>query len=76
MRASLRTGGLLLGLLAWDHCAEAGTLLWRRLPPGPHPGSRERAYQVFVPEGLRSEDAAPVVMVLHGCLQSEQSMIC
>jgi poly(hydroxyalkanoate) depolymerase family esterase len=75
MAPSLRTAGLLLGLLAWDHCAEAGTLLSRRLPPGSHPGSRERAYQVFVPHGLRSEDAVPVVMVLHGCLQSEQNMV-
>jgi poly(hydroxyalkanoate) depolymerase family esterase len=75
MTASLRTAGLLLGLLAWDHCAEAGNLLSRRLPAGSHPGARERAYQVFVPDGLRSVDAAPVVMVLHGCLQSEQNMI-
>ncbi|MGH6895422.1 MAG: PHB depolymerase family esterase [Geminicoccaceae bacterium] len=55
--------------------AAAGILLSRTLPPGSGPGLRERTYQVFVPDGLGSEDAVPVVMILHGCLQSEQNMI-
>jgi poly(hydroxyalkanoate) depolymerase family esterase len=65
----------LLGLLAFADWAEAGALVSRTLPAGPDPGSRERRYEVFVPEHLSEETAAPVVMVLHGCLQNEQNMI-
>jgi poly(hydroxyalkanoate) depolymerase family esterase len=65
----------LLGVLALADCAQAGTLVSRTLPAGPEPGSRERTYQVFVPDRLSDQTAAPVVMVLHGCLQNEQNMI-
>jgi len=75
MNPSPWTTGILLGLLTFGAAAEAGSLVSRALPQGPHPGSRERAYQVFVPDGLDREAAAPVVMVLHGCLQNEQNMI-
>jgi len=37
-------------------------------------GSRERQYQVFVPSAY-SGQAVPLVMVLHGCKQTEQNMI-
>jgi poly(hydroxyalkanoate) depolymerase family esterase len=38
-------------------------------------GSRERRYQVFVPSAYNGRDAVPMVMVLHGCKQTEQNMI-
>jgi poly(3-hydroxybutyrate) depolymerase len=60
----------LLGALAFADCAQAGTLVSRTLPAGP-----ERTYQVFVPDRLSDQTAAPVVTVLHGCLQNEQNMI-
>jgi poly(hydroxyalkanoate) depolymerase family esterase len=75
MRTPLWVAGILLGALTVGDGAGAGTLLSRALPQGPEPGSRERTYKVFVPDGLGDEDRAPVVMVLHGCLQSEQNMI-
>jgi poly(hydroxyalkanoate) depolymerase family esterase len=75
MRASFQSAALFLGVLAFAECAQAGTLVSRTLPAGPDPGSRERKYQVFVPERLSGQAAAPVVIVLHGCLQNEQNMI-
>jgi poly(hydroxyalkanoate) depolymerase family esterase len=75
MRTSFGSALLLLGVLALADCADAGTLVSRTLPAGPDPGSRERTYQVFVPDGLSDQTAAPVVMVLHGCLQNEQNVI-
>jgi poly(hydroxyalkanoate) depolymerase family esterase len=75
MRTPLWASGILIGVLTVADGAAAGTLVSRTLPPGPHSGSRERGYQVFVPDTLSAEAAAPVVMVLHGCLQTEQNMI-
>ena len=75
MKPSPWTTGILFGLLTLGAAAEAGSLVSRTLPQGPSPGSRERTYQVFVPDGLDSARAAPVVMVLHGCLQNERNMI-
>jgi poly(hydroxyalkanoate) depolymerase family esterase len=74
MARSLRLCGLLSAALAIATGAVAGDLVSRTLPVGAHPGSRERAYQVFVPDGLAA-GAAPVVMLLHGCLQTERNMI-
>jgi poly(hydroxyalkanoate) depolymerase family esterase len=75
MRTSFHSAALFLGVLAFADHAQAGTLVSRTLPAGPDAGSRERTYQVFVPEGLSDGTAAPVVMVLHGCLQNAQNMI-
>ncbi len=69
------SAALLTSVLAFADCAEAGTFFSRTLPAGPDPGSRERTYEVFVPDGLSDQTAAPVVMVLHGCRQNEQNMI-
>jgi poly(hydroxyalkanoate) depolymerase family esterase len=75
MRRSFYSAAVLLGLLAFANWAEAGDLVSRTLPAGPDAGSRERRYEVFVPDRLSDETAVPVVMVLHGCLQDEQNMI-
>jgi poly(3-hydroxybutyrate) depolymerase len=74
MRARSWAAAVFVGVLTFGDGAAAGTFFNRSLPQGPEPGSRERAYQVFVPDRL-GEAAAPVVVVLHGCLQSEQNMI-
>jgi poly(hydroxyalkanoate) depolymerase family esterase len=74
MARSLRAWGLLIAALAIAADAAAGELVSRTLPAGAHPGARERDYQVFVPDHLAA-GAAPVVMLLHGCLQTEQNMI-
>jgi poly(hydroxyalkanoate) depolymerase family esterase len=38
-------------------------------------GSRDRQYQVFVPTSYTGQDPVPLVMVLHGCRQTEVNMI-
>lgn len=56
--------------------ADAGEFVKRKLPPGANPDSRARSYQVYLPDGLdERETPPPVVMVLHGCRQTEQNMI-
>jgi poly(hydroxyalkanoate) depolymerase family esterase len=40
-----------------------------------HPGSRERQYQVFIPSSYDPRTPVPMLMVLHGCLQTEQNAI-
>lgn len=73
MRRSSRFLVFLIGAWAIVTSAEAGELVSRTLPAGSHPGSREREYRVFVPDDLAG--AAPVVMLLHGCLQTERNTI-
>jgi poly(hydroxyalkanoate) depolymerase family esterase len=75
MRRPSRFLGVLIGALAVATGAAAGELVSRTLPAGSHPGSRERDYQVFVPDRLAAGAPAPVVMLLHGCLQTERNMI-
>jgi poly(hydroxyalkanoate) depolymerase family esterase len=75
MKAALSGAAILLGVLTCGDGVAAGALISRTLSPGPNPGSRERAYEVFVPDHLSNGAAAPVVMVLHGCRQTEQNMI-
>ena len=38
-------------------------------------GSRDRAYQVYIPDAVTISDPVPMVMVLHGCKQTERNMI-
>jgi poly(hydroxyalkanoate) depolymerase family esterase len=75
MKVAFFSAAIVLGFLAFGDGAAAGTLVSRTLPPGPHPGSLEREYRVFVPDRLNDRNAAAVVMVLHGCLQTEQNMV-
>jgi poly(hydroxyalkanoate) depolymerase family esterase len=38
-------------------------------------GSRDRQYQVFVPANYKATEPVPMVMVVHGCRQTEQNMV-
>ena len=54
----------------------AATVVQRTLPKAAgQDGSLERTYRVAIPSGLQAGMPVPVVMVLHGCLQSDQDMI-
>jgi poly(hydroxyalkanoate) depolymerase family esterase len=53
----------------------AGTLQQKLFKAKSYPGSRDRQYQVFVPSSFTGQDAVPMVMVLHGCQQTELNMI-
>lgn len=55
--------------------ASAATMIERTLPASSQPGSRAREYTVAIPDGVPAGTSVPVVMVLHGCLQTEQDMI-
>lgn len=72
---------LRLGLLAapcvvatpW--VAHAGELVSATFAAKPYSGSRERRYRVFVPSSYDTRAPVPMLMVLHGCMQTEQDMI-
>lgn len=51
----------------------AGTTHSHTLPSHPYPGSRDREYKVYVPDGLSTP--APMVMVLHGCQQTHDDVL-
>jgi poly(hydroxyalkanoate) depolymerase family esterase len=53
----------------------AATLIERTLPASNQPGSRTRHYTVALPDGLEGGGPVPVVMVLHGCLQTQRDPI-
>ena len=55
--------------------ASAGTLQQRLFTAKSYSGSRDRQYQVFVPTSYTGQDAVPMVMVLHGCRQTEVNMM-
>src|SRR5258708_39654910 len=55
--------------------ASAGELRQKLFMAKSYSGSRDRQYQVFVPTTYTGKDAVPLVMVLHGCRQTEANMI-
>src|SRR5258707_11335860 len=55
--------------------ASAGELRQKLFMAKSYSGSRDRQYQVFVPTTYTGKDAVPLVMVLHGCRQTEVNMI-
>jgi poly(hydroxyalkanoate) depolymerase family esterase len=55
--------------------ASGGELVHKTFSAKSHSGSRDRQYQVFVPSAYNARDPVPLVMVLHGCKQTEQNMI-
>src|SRR5262245_54798516 len=55
--------------------ASAGELQRRLFAAKSYPGSQDRRYQVFVPTLYTGRDAVPMVMVLHGCQETEENMI-
>ena len=64
---------VLCGLLSG--AASAGELRQKVLTAKSYAGSRDRHYQVFVPSTYTGQDAVPLVMILHGCRQTEVNMI-
>lgn len=63
-------GVLILGQLT---LVQAGQLTSHLFTAKDYQGSRDRQYQVYVPEGLSG--AAPLVMVLHGCAQTPEEVL-
>ena len=61
--------------LSLNGAAFAGELRQKLFAAKSYSGSRDRQYQVFVPSSYTGQDAVPLVMVLHGCRQTELNMI-
>jgi poly(hydroxyalkanoate) depolymerase family esterase len=55
--------------------ASAGELRQRLFNAKSYPGSRDRQYQVFVPSTYTGRESVPMVMILHGCRQTDVNMI-
>lgn len=47
-----------------------GTVLDRVAAKGRHPASSQRLYRLYIPASCQTGKPAPLVMVLHGCLQT------
>ena len=67
---------LLTLVLCWllSGAASAGELRQKVFTAKSYAGSRDRHYQVFVPSAYTGQDAVPLVMILHGCRQTEVNM--
>jgi poly(hydroxyalkanoate) depolymerase family esterase len=77
MSSTLRLTGLLCALLllgvppsAWGAEVVSATFGAKS-----YPGSRERRYRVFVPTLYDGRTPLPMLLVLHGCKQTEQDML-
>jgi poly(hydroxyalkanoate) depolymerase family esterase len=55
--------------------AEAGRIEPKISTAKTYPGSQNRQYSVFIPSAYTGESPVPMVMVLHGCAQSDSNMI-
>ena len=64
----------LVALLLFATGSDAGALHPGSLAAGEGPESRDRSYQVYVPDSLPA-GPAPLLAVLHGCRQTEADMI-
>jgi poly(hydroxyalkanoate) depolymerase family esterase len=53
----------------------AGELQQKQFSAKSHAGSRDRKYKVFVPSSYTGQDRVPLVMVLHGCSQTDVNMV-
>ncbi|MGQ7273064.1 extracellular catalytic domain type 1 short-chain-length polyhydroxyalkanoate depolymerase [Marinobacter sp. V034] len=62
-----------MALLAITNPSHAGTLTSDTLAAGSQSGSRDRQYQVYVPDNLTTP--APMVMALHGCSQTQANVM-
>jgi poly(hydroxyalkanoate) depolymerase family esterase len=63
-----------LCVVAAAPAARAGELVSATFAAKSYPGSRDRSYRVFVPSSYDARVPAPMVMVLHGCHQTERDM--
>jgi poly(hydroxyalkanoate) depolymerase family esterase len=66
---------MFLTCFAFTPMASAGQLEQKSFMAKAYQGSRDRQYQVFVPSAYTGHSPVPMVMVLHGCNQTEVNMI-
>lgn len=75
MHSRLPSVAFVLWALAVALPAQASQLHTETFHAQSYAGSRERRYQVFVPSAYDARTPVPLLMVLHGCLQTEQNTI-
>jgi len=76
LRIALIAGAAATLAQLWPATASsAATMIERTLPASGQAGSRPRQYTIAVPDDLEADAPVPVVMVLHGCRQTERDMI-
>src|SRR5918992_2243599 len=61
--------------LAAGSTASAGELVEATFEAKAYSGSRDRTYRVYVPDAVAGDEPVPLVMVLHGCRQTERNMV-
>ncbi len=61
--------------LSFTGVASAGQFEQKLFSAKSYAGSQDRQYQVFIPTSYTGQDPVPMVMVLHGCRQTEVNMI-
>jgi poly(hydroxyalkanoate) depolymerase family esterase len=64
-----------LCVVAAPPAASAAELVSATSAAKPYPGSRERRYRVFIPSAYDGRAPVAMLVVLHGCHQTEQDMI-
>src|SRR5690242_16151111 len=62
-------------LVGFAATADAGRLEQFQQPAGSYRDSRARDYTVFIPDNVTGQSPVPMVMVLHGCRQTNDNMI-
>ena len=65
----------LAGLVGCGGLAQAGQLLNATFDARDYPGSRDRQYQLYIPDRYDGTVPVPLLMVLHGCNQTERNMV-
>ena len=64
-----------MACVAFNATAYCGRIEQRSFNSRNYQGSQDRDYKIFVPSGYTGQAPVPMVMVLHGCRQTEQDMI-
>ena len=66
---------LLIVILLMPGVGPAGELIDHIFQKRTYEGSKDRQYSVFLPEGYQSGKALPLVVVLHGCNQTNRDIM-